>query len=66
VGHDKPPRRRFTFTVGDAGGPDDPPPIHRVRAWLKAGLRGWRLRCVEGRETTPEADHQPQEQTPSP
>jgi hypothetical protein len=31
---------------------DPVPAVHRVRAWLKAGLRGYALRCTRLRDPT--------------
>jgi hypothetical protein len=49
-------RQRFEFVAQDAGG-HDVPVIHRLRSWLKAGLRGYGIRIVSGRQL-PADDHQ--------
>ena len=53
-------REKFTVVVQDAGG-TDVPVIHRLRSWLKSGLRAHRLRCVSIVEQKPGANQQPQE-----
>ncbi len=45
-GHDK---QRFLFELVDCGEPDATPARIRLRHFLKAALRQWRLRCVGGR-----------------
>jgi hypothetical protein len=51
-----PIKRRFTLTIEDAGG-SNVPVIVRVRGWLKAGLRGWHLRCVRAVEESPDGQN---------
>jgi hypothetical protein len=51
-------RQRFEFVAQDAGG-SDVPVIHRLRSWLKAGLRAYGIRVVAGRELPAEDDRQP-------
>lgn len=43
-------RRTFELVVVDQGGPDDPPVIRRLRAFLKMALRSYALRCESARE----------------
>ena len=45
-----PARQRFTLVLEDVGGVNDPPAVHRLRVFLKAAWRAYRLRCLSARE----------------
>jgi hypothetical protein len=51
----RPAKRRFHLEIEDAGGTSLPLDV-RLRAWLKAGLRGWHLRCRRASEEAPAAE----------
>jgi hypothetical protein len=56
------PRRRFTLVIRDVGG--GVPLPQRLRAWLKAGLRAFGLRCVRAVEEQPQTDTREEEHDP--
>lgn len=43
-------RKRYAFLVEDAGGTDAVPVAHRLRSWLKCGLRAFGLKCIRAEE----------------
>jgi hypothetical protein len=53
-------RARFALIVEAL--PDSPPGVVRLRAWLKRGLRAFRLKCVDAREIA--GDGAPHQEAP--
>ncbi len=51
-------KTRYQFELVDAGGPDSTPARIRLRHFLKAALRQWKLRCIGGRILDSDAQEQ--------